>query len=186
MLLKIFHFLLNLAAVSLNSTNRFSFFICTPMFECCHFLIYKAKERPSRGTWQCCWDLFPFKSFALRWSSGGAFPNVLEEKLEELFWISMSRNTVKSVFFHVQNHVHNEFPQCCWRNKESEIYKSTLAWFTWECWCSPPSSQAQLRNHKRPSQMFSGHRAEDRNTCLGAEINRVFNIRNPFNRKKPQ
>lgn len=58
MLLKIFHFLLNLAAVSLNSTNWFSFFICTPMFEYCHFLIYKAKERPSRGTWQCCWDLF--------------------------------------------------------------------------------------------------------------------------------
>lgn len=58
MLLKIFHFLLNLAAVSLNSTNWFSFFICTQMFECCHFWFYKAKERPSRANWQCCWDLF--------------------------------------------------------------------------------------------------------------------------------
>lgn len=58
MLLKIFHFLLNLAAVSPNCTNWFSFFIYTQMFKRCHFPIYKAKEIPSMWTWQCCWDLF--------------------------------------------------------------------------------------------------------------------------------
>lgn len=58
MLLKIFHFLLNLAAVSLNCTNWFSFFICTQMLEYCHFPSYKAKKIPSMGTWQHCWDLY--------------------------------------------------------------------------------------------------------------------------------
>lgn len=122
-------------------------------------------------------------SFALKWSSGGAFPNVLEEKSEEPFWISTSRKMVKLGVFHVQNYMHNEFPLCCWRNKVSEIYKSTLAWSTWECWCTPPISQAWLRHYKRPSHMINRHKAEDRNTCHGAEISRVINIQNPLDRK---
>lgn len=142
MLLKIFHFLLNLTPLSLNCTIRFSFFICTQMFECCHFPRCKVLLR------SLCGYSFPF------WcSSGGAFSTVLEKKLGELHCIFLWIKMVKSSIFHVQNHVLHELALCCWRNKAPEIYKPALIWFT--C-CTSPILQAWMSNQKRPIRCSVG------------------------------
>lgn len=115
MLLKIFHFLLNLAAVCLTGTNWHTFFICTQIFECCHFPMYKAKEAPSTETWQHCWDLF----MVIVLFSGEVLvvPSQSWDNHVALSWLGI---------FHVQNHTLHESLLCCWRNKVSEIYKSTF------------------------------------------------------------
>lgn len=119
------------------------------------------------------------------------FPIVLEKKLGEPRCNFLWRKMVKSGIFHVQNHVFHEFALCCWRNKVPEIYKPK--------WFGLPGVPLQFRkpwekdispfHQKWPNQMFCGHRAEDRNICLGAEISkesstfRIILIERRYNRR---